>query len=235
MEKKKVAVRLFNGILIILFLTTTYFLYDYLKLEYKKNIVSNKVKEEVSLLENKQEEINNLEYYKNYYLNDDVVGSLKIDGTNINTLLVQGNDNEYYLDHSIKKEYDVIGSIYVDYRTDLNSKQINIYGHNSNVYDVMFKELENYLDKEYYDTHKYIELWNGDEYVEYEIFSVQIVKSGYEHIDVNPSDWNSHINILNNSLYETGIKAQYDDDILVIQTCLYNPADSLLVINSRKV
>ena len=163
------------------------------------------------------------------------MGSLKIEGTGIETLLVKANDNEYYLNHSIRNEYDIIGSIFVDYRTDLNSKQINIYGHNSNVYDVIFKKLENYLDNKYYSDHKYIELWDGDKKSIYEIFSVQIVSNDYEHYDVDTDDWENHINTLNNSIYEIKNKATPKDEILVIQTCLYNPTNSLLLINAKKV
>ena len=39
----------------------------------------------------------------------------------------------------------------MDYRQNLDSKQINIYGHNSTKYNPPFKILENYLNKEYYD------------------------------------------------------------------------------------
>lgn len=233
--KKDIIKKLLNLFLFVAFFFTVYYSYDYITLEYEKYKISNNLKDELAVIKNVEEELNNLEYYKNYYSNNDIVGKLKISNTNIDTLLVKTTDNEYYLNHSLNKEYDIIGSIYVDYRTELNSKQINIYGHNSNVYNVMFKELENYLDKEYYENHKYIELWNGDEYIEYEIFSVQIVTTDYEHIDVIPSNWEKHISILNKSIYDTNIKANKEDDILVIQTCLYNPANSFLIINSRKV
>ena len=165
----------------------------------------------------------------------DIIGKISIPGTNIDSDLMQTTDNEYYLNHSISNEYDEKGSIFIDYRTDLNSKQINIYGHNSNVYDVIFKELENYLDKNYFSNHKYIELWDGDKTKIYEIFSVQVVTSGYEHYTVNPSNLEAHIMNLNNSIYETGNVASTKDEILVIQTCLYNPANSLLLINAKKV
>lgn len=232
---KSVTKKIINIFLVLTFLFTLYYLYDYINLNYKNNIISNNLKKELSVIKNTKDESNNLDYYKKYYFNNDIVGKLKIKNTNIDTLLVKTTNNEYYLNHSLKREYDIIGSIYVDYRTDLNSKQINIYGHNSNVYNVMFKELENYLNKDYYQNHKYIELWNGDEYIEYEIFSVQIVTDDYEHIDVFPSDWNKHINILNKSIYETNVKANNNDNILIIQTCLYNPINSFLIINSRKV
>ena len=37
----------------------------------------------------------------------------------------------------------------MDYRNTFNDKQINIYGHNSNKYDVPFKDLVKYKDSEF--------------------------------------------------------------------------------------
>ena len=228
--------KILDASIFILLLLTLYYSIDYIKLVHKNNLIKKEIRNEISVLErNKKGTIKNLEYYKEYYKNDNIVGRLKIRNTSIDTLLVKGNDNEYYLNHSISNEYDEKGSIFIDYRTDLNSKQINIYGHNSNVYDVIFKELENYLDKNYFSNHKYIELWDGDKTKIYEIFSVQVVTSGYEHYTVNPSNLEAHIMNLNNSIYETGNVASTKDEILVIQTCLYNPANSLLLINAKKV
>lgn len=229
--KKRVGRVLYSVALSIFLVITVYSLYNYLEEKSKSIILNNKIASEISILEEEK----TLDYYKQYYSNEDIIGSLNILNTDINTLLVKGSNNEYYLDHSIKKEYDIIGGIFVDYRVDLNSKQINIYGHNSNVYDVLFKELEDYRNEDYYKTHKYIEIWDGMKTTTYEIFSVQIVTSNYEHMEVNPSNWKEHIKTLNNSIYDTGVKANEGDDILILQTCIYSPANSFLIINSRKV
>lgn len=175
-----------------------------------------------------------LMYFKTYFSNNDIIGSLKIKGTNINTLLVKGVDNKYYLNHSIYKEKDKLGSIFVDYRTNLNSEQINIYGHNSKEYNLMFKELEKYKDKEFYKEHKIIELWDGNNTYKYEIFSVQIVKNK-THMDVNPSNKETHIKSLNKSIYNTGIKASSKDKILILQTCNYKPKTTYLLIIAKRI
>ena len=47
--------------------------------------------------------------------NDDIIGNINI--SNNNYLLLQGLDNEYYLNHN--------GSIFLGYETDLNRYQIN--------------------------------------------------------------------------------------------------------------
>jgi sortase B len=231
MRNKKVIKTLYSLLVIVFIALSAYSLYRYINQEKENKNIKNNIKEEVSLIQ----ETLPLEYYKKYYLNEDIVGSLKIDGTNIDTLLVKATDNNYYLNHNLKKEYDEIGSIFVDYRVDLDSKQINIYGHNSNVYDVMFKELEKYLSKDFYENHKYITIWNGNKTIVYEIFSVQVITNNYEYMNVDSTDWDKHIEELNKSLYKTNITATTKDDILVIQTCNYNPINSFLIINSKKI
>lgn len=183
----------------------------------------------------KTNSLKDLDYYKNYYSNNDIVGTLKISGTKINTLLVQGSDNEYYLNHTISKKKSAVGSIYVDYRTNLDAKQINIYGHNSKAVKLMFNELEKYRSKDFYESHKTIELYDGTKTSIYEIFSVQIVTDDYEHMDVVPQNRKSHLEKLSNGLYETGIITNEEDDVLVLQTCTYTPKNSFIIINAKKV
>lgn len=179
--------------------------------------------------------MSDLMYFKTYFSNNDIIGSINIKGTNINTLLVKGKDNKYYLNHSIYKGEDIKGSIFVDYRTNLNSNQINIYGHNSKKYNLIFKELEEYKDKSFYDKHKIIEIWDGNKTNKYEIFSVQIIKKDYYHMNVNPSDKELHIKKLNKSIYDTGIKAGIEDKILILQTCNYKPKNTYILIIAKMI
>ena len=217
MNKKNVD-KILNILIIILIILLSYMFID------NKN--DSQVKEDNS-------KIYDLNYYKDYYLNEDIIGSIKVNGTKIDTLLVKSNNNEYYLNHSINKEYDIKGSIFVDYRTNLNSKQINIYGHNSKEYDLPFKELEKYKDKAFYDSHKMIEIWNGKEVINYEIFSIQIVEDNSEHMNINCDEKN--LEKLSSSIYNTGVVASTDDQILVLQTCNYNPKNTYLLVIAKRV
>ena len=178
-------------------------------------------------------EINDLIYFKEYFSNNDIIGSIKIRGTNINTLLVKGKDNKYYLNHSIYKKEDIKGSIFVDYRTNLNASQINIYGHNSKKYNLMFKELEKYKDKNFYNKHKIIEVWNGVNTYKYEIFSVKIVKKNSNHMDINNKDKN--MKEFNKSIYNTGVSANKEDKILILQTCNYNPKNTYILVIAKLI
>ena len=172
------------------------------------------------------------------YNNKDIVGILKIAG--INAILVQTDNNSYYLDHLVSKKQNKTGSIFVDYRTDIKtSKQVNIYGHSSDYYDVLFNRLKEYTNKEFYLENNKAYVYTNDSFYEYEIFSVKIT-SDEAHLKVefkNKNEFYSHlIELNNNSLYETGVTVNEEDDILVIQTCINNsPKGDLLIINLRKV
>ena len=61
------------------------------------------------------------EFLNNY--NDDIIGDITINDNNY--LLMQGLDNEYYLNHDSNKDINNNGSIFLGYETDLNRKQIN--------------------------------------------------------------------------------------------------------------
>ncbi len=65
--------------------------------------------------------------------NDDTYGWIVVDGTNINYPIVQGDDNDYYLDHAFTGDYLPIGSVYADYRcnTSINKNYNTVfYAHN---------------------------------------------------------------------------------------------------------
>lgn len=61
--------------------------------------------------------------------NAEVIGWIQIDGTNINYPVCQGQDNDYYLKHTYKKEANSSGSIFLDkdYDFDKPSENLLIY------------------------------------------------------------------------------------------------------------
>ena len=58
--------------------------------------------------------------------NEDIIGSIKIDSLNIDCNLLQGLDDEFYLNKDENKNINDIGSIFIGYETDLNRKQTNL-------------------------------------------------------------------------------------------------------------
>lgn len=168
----------------------------------------------------------------------DIVGNIKIENTNINYDLVQTTNNEYYLNHNSKKEEDKNGSIFIDYRNNLNDQKLLIYGHNSKYDMAPFKELENYLDYNYLkNNNKILITLNKKTYI-YQIFSIMIVEEGdYRHTKINftNDEYQEHLTWLkNSSIYEIPVSVSENDNIITIQTCYYEPKNSYLLINIKR-
>lgn len=176
------------------------------------------------------------------YDNDDIKGILSIDGLDVSIPVVKGKDNSYYLKHAVTKKKSVIGSVFIDYRNNTNSRQINIYGHNSTKFNPPFKVLEGYLNKDYYNEHKYFEFMVNDETRKYEIFSVIVANkdSSEEHMQFSykkNSDWLKHFQRLQKkSKYKINVTVNKDDKIMVLQTCIFGRYhDKLLVIVGKEI
>ena len=176
------------------------------------------------------------------YDNDDIKGILSIDGLDVSIPVVKGKDNSYYLKHAVNKKKSVIGSVFIDYRNNTTSRQINVYGHNSTKFNPPFKVLEGYLNEEYYDEHKYFEFMVNDETRKYQIFSVIIAdkEDAEEHMQFSykkDSDWLKHYQRLKRrSKYKIDVDVNKDDKIMVLQTCIFGRYhDKLLVIVGKEI
>lgn len=172
-------------------------------------------------------EVNYLDDIKEKYDNEDIVGIINIEGTDIKEVVLQGEDNEYYLNHNINKKFDIKGSVYLDYRVNIDdSKKKIIYSHNSKNLKVPFKTLDNYYNYDYYKEHEFIELITNNEIQRYQIFSVYVETKDWDYMKVDFKDnneWYKHLTKLKNeSLYETDVSINQDDDILILQTCCLN-------------
>ena len=104
--------------------------------------------------------------------NSDIVGWIEIEGTNINYPVLQGEDNNFYMNRNFQKEESVYGSLFLDADFDWNNPSSNllIYGHN--IQDgSMFHNLLNYADEEYYKEHPNIRFTTAEEDATYEIIA----------------------------------------------------------------
>ena len=120
----------------------------------------------------------------------------------------------------------------MDYRNNIDSKQINIYGHNSRTYDIPFRKLENFLNKDYFNKNKYIILQTELEKRIYEITAIKEVKDN-EHMQIKlqGSNYLKHLDkLVDNAYHYREIKYDENSNILVLQTCSYANKDSYYII-----
>lgn len=114
-------------------------------------------------------------------INPDVVAWIRIPGV-LEYPVVRGEDNSYYLNHTVQKTYNIAGSIFLDYRNerDFSDSKNIIYGHNMKD-GSMFHVLRNYRNVAFFREHTEMELYLPDGTVlNYEIMACKEVPADSE-------------------------------------------------------
>lgn len=174
----------------------------------------------------------------NYPKNSYQVGNLKILGTDFNKNIVQTDNNEFFLFHDEFGNKSNLGSIFLDYRNKITDRKLIIYGHNSKTLDAPFHFLEKYLNYNYAKKYSTLILETNTKTFKYKLFSVMITTNDFQHINLNFDrvGYTNHLNWLkNNSMYNFNIELESNSEILIFQTCYYNPKNSYLLISWKKV
>lgn len=179
--------------------------------------------------------------------NEDIVGWIEIENTNINYPVLQGDDNEYYLTHNYQKEKTEKGSIFLDadYDWSVPSNNLLVYGHNL-VNGQMFKDLLKYSEEEFYKEHPIIRFTTEKEDKEYEIISAFKARVYYQSEEnvfryynfINSTDEEEYSKFIKNAkkvaLYDTGKTAEFGDELITLITCSYHTDDGRFVVIGRK-
>ena len=171
--------------------------------------------------------------------NPDTVAYLKVNGTNINYVVVKGKDNDYYLNHNFKKEYNISGWVFADYHNllDGTDKNIIVYGHNT-MDGSMFGSLNNILKKEWYENTDNLEITfiTEKEESKYQVFSVYQIEAEDYYINTNftNNDFNSFINNLKNrSIHDFNVEISPENSILTLSTCSFDGKERV-VLHAKK-
>lgn len=166
--------------------------------------------------------------------NPDVVGWLKVNGTNINYPFVQSSDNDYYLTHSFNKSYNGAGWVFLDYRNNgTNNKNTIIYAHGRSN-KTMFGTLKNVLNNGWLNnTNNYvIKISTETENSLWQIFSVYRIPTTSDYLQTNFNDETEYQNFLdmikNRSSHNFDTNVASTDNILTLSTC-YNNSDKMVV------
>ncbi len=192
-----------------------------------ENLLPTKPQEKPSITEDEKEKINSL-FTEDIDLsiprkennNNEIVGRIEIPNL-FNLLLTQTKDNDYYIEYNIKKKRSNKGTEFIDFRNKMTDKQINIYGHNSRLYDLPFKKLENFLDKEFFNNNQYLLFQHEKGRRIYEIAAIKKVTTDYEHMIVNAKDQKEHITkLLEKPIQSRELEYDENTNIIVLQTCI---------------
>ena len=114
--------------------------------------------------EENQEETVTVDFEALKKINREIIAWIRIPDTGIDYPVVQGADNEYYLNHTFKKTEHVAGSIFLDKDNspDFSNRKSILYGHNMKD-GSMFRGLRNFLDDEFLKEHHTLYLYLPDE------------------------------------------------------------------------
>lgn len=197
-------------------------------------------REEKQIVDNKQQEIKSEEITTTPVVNQentDQKFTLSINNLITKEPVMQTTDNEFYMNHNNKKEEFIGGSLFVDYRINLNStRKIIIYGHSSSTVDIPFTKLLGYKKQDFFLKHQEIELDYKDKQETYQVFTVMLLKEDYFYTRLEFTDetFIKHLEELKKkSIYDTGINIDKTNKILILQTCSQDEDGLYLVIGAK--
>ncbi len=194
-----------------------------------------------------------------YSVNNELVGWLSIPGTELDTAVVQSDDNSYYLKKDFYKRttgetsQTNYGNIYLDYRCVNNglSKNMVIHGHTTGKSDGVpkqaFRSLYDYRDMQHFIENpiiKYSTLYGEYTYKICAVFLSTTQRAddngylfNYIYPDMSDSNMEGYIDQVNQrKLYDTGVSLEPTDKIITLSTCIYDygkSVDTRLVVVGR--
>lgn len=115
-------------------------------------------------------------YAEAFRENEDMAAWIVVDGTVIDYPVMQTMEDEnYYLNRDFYGNEDKAGCLILDTDSPVydveGTSNLIIHGHNMKA-GTMFGELDAYKDEDYYQEHKYMQLYTKSEKREYEVIAV---------------------------------------------------------------
>lgn len=172
--------------------------------------------------------------------NPDVVGWIKIPGTNIDYPILQSKDQEddYYLERTIDGQVGLPGSIYMEKydASDFSDNVSVIYGHT--LHDgTMFSELKKYREKDFFDENPYIYIYYPEGVKKYQNFASVAFDDRYlimSYAFTYDKDFEQYISDLKGCMdgnINDGLDVKFGDSIVTLSTCIDEFPDQRWLVN----
>ncbi len=227
-----IAMMIFSGIKII------NWIYENMK---NKSMINN-IQQAIQIDESKEKEDKyKIDFKALKKTNPDIIGWLKVNGTNIEYPVVKTNNNDYYLTHSFDKSYNTSGWVFADYKNkfDNSDKNIVIFAHNRRDAS-MFGSLKNILTKEWQDNsdNYIIPFITENEQSYYQVVSIYKIEKEDYYITTNfknDTEFEKFIDeIKTRSLKDFKIDVTTNDHMLTLSTCA-NDNRYRVVLHAKKI
>lgn len=221
------------------------FFSGYKIISWKLSIDNNReIKKQTEKYVKKTNDKYEIDFKKLKQENKNVVAYLKVDGTNIDYIVVQGKDNDYYLTHNLKNESNVAGWVFADYKNkfDGSDKNIIVYGHNMRD-GSMFSTLKNVLTNDWQQgNNKKVLFITENGYNYYEVFSTYSISPEDYYIKTSfnsDSEYDTFLKkIVSRSVYDYKTSVNTNDRILTLSSCVEHGTKRVVLhaklINSEK-
>lgn len=229
---KKVIKIILLVICLCVFIFSAYNIYKYLSEENANKKLNNELMEKAIIEtpndnnDNTQENEDILPISVDFSVlkqeNEDIVGWLYLEDSPINYPVVQSYDNDYYLRRLVNGEYNIAGSLFMDYRNDSNLEDNNtiIYGHNMKN-NTMFGSLQEYKNQNYYDNHKVMYYFTPEKNYIIELFTGYTISVESDIYDLSIIDSSKLEELISKSDFESNTKVTEEDKIITLSTCAY--------------
>lgn len=177
--------------------------------------------------------------------NNDLVGWIKIDGTNISYPVMQNGN--YYLKRNFYKRYSEYGTPFLQENCDVKkSDNLVTYGHHMNN-KTMYSAIDNYKSYDFYRNHRYIKFYTLEDgqtkentYEVCFVFKTVSTGEGYKYYSYTDfydiDEYNEFVSGCKNiQLYDTGVQTEYGDKFITMSTCEYSQKNGRMVVVGRKI
>ena len=157
-------------------------------------------------------------------LNPDVLGWIAIPDTELSYPLLQGEDNNWYLNHTWMGERSAVGAIFLECQCapDFSGFNTIIYGHRMNNHS-MFGTLREYKQQDFWSQHPAVYIVDSASVRRYEIFAAgeASVREVVYRLDIECSGLQQEFidYCLEQSVIDTGVVPTAEDQVITLSTC----------------
>ncbi len=186
-------------------------------------------------------------YARLYRQNNDFIGWIKIEDTDIDYPVMQSMyEEEYYIYRDFEKQSSSAGTLFADTSSDIvMSDNILIYGHNMHT-GKMFHDLLEYENEDFYKDHKtftFNTIHGDGTYEVIAAFRTKIYEVDYtgfkyyQFFDASSEEeFMSYVkNCVSMTPYTIVNDVKYGDKLITLSTCAYHTTNGRFVVVAKKI
>lgn len=175
-------------------------------------------------------------------INPDIHGWIKVKNTSLNYPVLQSKDNQDYLMTNFKNQKSRKGSIFADYRNNLNDLSTNtiLYGHRIGN-QTMFDVLGDYLNQDFYERHPKMEFDTQAHAYTIKVISAYKTSTKDNYIQTHFKNKGDYQKFLSDTKEKSKIHTQTsvntDDKIITLSTCedAFSQSDKRVVVVGKLI